>query len=173
MMGKLCFFLLALFVLPVTAQQFPAVRGTLLDGTHATLPAKNGKYSLIAIAFHRDAEDALKKWLQPLYDNFIQKGEAGDPFDMAEFHDVNFVFIPMIQGFRKVAEEFKANTDEHYWPYILDTEKTDIRSLQQQLGVKDHKQPHFYVVDPGGNVVAETQGMFSEQKLEKLEDAIE
>lgn len=152
------------------AQQFPSVKGTLLNGQSVSLPHKNGKYSLIAIAFHRDAEDALKKWLQPLYDNFIKK-ESGDPFDMAEFHDVNFVFIPMIQGFRKVADEFKSNTDEHYWPYILDTEKTDIRALQNQLGVKDPKSPHFYMLDPEGNVVSSAEGTFSEKKMEQLEEA--
>ena len=172
-MKRVCYlFLFILFGSVLGAQQFPPVKGTLLDGTELTLPVSNGKYSLIAIAFHRDAEDALKHWLQPLYDNFIRK-ESGDPFDMAEFYDVNFVFVPMIQGFGKVADEFKANTDKHYWPYILDTEKTDIRGLQQKLGVKDTRQPHFYVVDPAGKVVAETQGLFSEKKLEHLEEAVQ
>lgn len=153
------------------AQSFPSIKGTLLDGNQLDLPQKNEKYSVIAIAFHRDAEESLKYWLQPLYDNFIKK-ESGDPFDLAEFYDVNFVFIPMIQGFKKVADEFKANTDSYYWPYILDTEKTDIKTLQKSLGVTDTKQPHFYVVDPNGQVVAETQGGFTQTKLKKLEDAI-
>ena len=163
--------LFGLFVFTIPGQVFPSLKGTTLEGKRADIPVRNGKYSLVAIAFHREAEEDLKKWLQPLYDAFIKK-DSGDPFDMAEFHDVNFIFIPLIQGFRKVADEFKANTDRHYWPYILDTEKTDIKTLQEELGVKDQRKPHFYVLDPDGKVVATTDGSFSEKKMEILEESV-
>jgi hypothetical protein len=169
--------LIALFVLGVltaTAQKgknFPAIKGTALDEKPISIPSKNGKYSLIAIAYHRGAEDDLKKWLNPLYDNFIKK-EGGSNFDMADVYDVNFVFVPMISGFKRIADDFKSGTDKEFWSYIMDTEKTDIKELQKQLGVDDNKIPYFYVLDPEGKIVEAQSGKFSQAKMEKLEDAI-
>jgi hypothetical protein len=154
------------------AQQFPVIKGTTLDEKQLELPIHNGKFTIVAIAFHKDAEGSLKNWLNPLYDNFIKKEEGG-AFDMAEYFDVNFVFIPLIQGFRKVADEFKKNTDPVFWPYILDTEKTDVKNLQKQLAVTDNTHPYFYVLDKDGKIVTSVNGAFSNEKLSKLEDATE
>ena len=156
----------------IAQQQFPPVKGTTLDEKQLQIPQNNGKFSIVAIAFHRDAEGSLKNWLNPLYDSFIKK-EEGNNFDLAEYYDVNFIFIPLIQGFRKVADEFKQNTDREFWPYILDTEKTDVKELQKQLGVTDNKHPHFYVLDKEGKIVTSVSGAFSKEKLAKLEDAAE
>jgi hypothetical protein len=156
----------------VAQQKFPSIKGTTLDEKHLQIPINNGKTTIVAIAFHRDAEGLLKAWLNPLYDSFIKKEEGGN-FDLAEYFDVNFVFIPLIQGFRKVADEFKQNTDPAFWPYILDTEKTDVKELQKQLGVTDNKHPYFYVVDSENKVTAFVSGSFSNQKLKILEDAAE
>lgn len=151
---------------------FPAVKGITLDDKNMVLPVKNNKYSVIAIAFHRGAEEDLKKWLNPLYDNFMKK-ESGGNFDMAEIYDVNFIFIPMISGFKKIADDFKKGTDKEFWKYIMDTEKTDVKELQKQIGVTDNKIPYFFVVDKEGKIVEMQSGKFSEGKMEKLEDAIE
>lgn len=162
----------ALFLNAQKGKQFPVVKGITLDDKAITLPVKNNKYSIVAIAFNRAAEDDLKKWLNPLYDNFMKKEKSGN-FDMAEIYDVNFVFIPMIAGFKRVADDFKKGTDKHFWPYIMDTEKTDVKELQKQLGVEDNKIPYFYVLDKEGKIVEMQSGKFTEDKLEKLEDAIE
>jgi hypothetical protein len=92
---------------------------------------------------------------------------------MAEIYDVNFVFIPMIAGFRKVAEDFKKGTDKQFWSYIMDTEKTDVKQLQETLQVSDNKIPYFFVLDKEGRVVETQSGKFSAAKLEKLEAAVE
>lgn len=151
---------------------FPSVKGVMLDDKAAALPVKNGKFTIVAIAFHRSAEDDLKKWLNPLYENFMKK-EKGGNFDMAEIYDVNFVFVPMIAGFKKIAEEFKSGTDKQFWQYIMDTEKTDVKELQKQLGVEDNKIPYFLVLNNEGKIVESQSGKFSEDKLEKLQDAID
>jgi hypothetical protein len=165
------------FTIALSAQigtMFPAVKGSNLEDKAINVPAKNGKYSVIAIAFHRDAEDQLKKWLNPLYDSFIKtEKKSSQEFDMAEMYDVNFVFIPMISGFRKVADEFKSKTDKHFWAYILDTEKTDVQAVRESLGISDKKEPYFFVLDKSGKVVQVQSGSFSPAKLEKLEDAVE
>jgi hypothetical protein len=151
---------------------FPTISGTLLDDKPVTVPASNGKFSVVAIAFNRSAEDDLKKWLNPLYDSFIIKEEGGG-FDMADYHDVNFVFIPLISGFRKVADEFKKGTDKAYWPYIMDTEKTDVKNLRTALNIKDEKVPYFFVLDKSGKILQTVSGSFSQEKLSKLENAVD
>jgi len=153
-------------------KKFPAVNGITLDNKASSLPFKNGKFTIVAIAFNRGAEEDLKKWLNPLYNNFMKKEKAGN-FDMAELYDVNFVFVPMIAGFKKIAQDFKSGTDKEFWPYIMDTEKTDVKELQTQLEIEDNKIPYFYVLDKEGKIVEVQSGKFSDDKLEKLEDALE
>lgn len=166
------FLVAGLFIKAQVGKPFPFMDGILLNSKTISLPLKNNKYTVVAIAYHRGAEDELKKWLNPLYNLFIVKKESGSNFDMAEVYDVNFVFIPMISGFKKIAEDFKAGTDKEFWPYIMDTEKTDIKELQKQLGVSDNKIPYFYVLDKSGKIVAAQSGNFSEEKLDALEEAV-
>jgi hypothetical protein len=152
---------------------FPEVKGMTLEDKAIALPVKNGKFTVVAIAYSRGAEDDLKKWLNPLYDNFMKKAKGTSNFDMAEVNDVNFVFVPMIAGFKRIAAEFKQGTDKEFWPYIMDAEKTDIKELQKQLGVDDNKIPYFYVLDKEGKIVEAQSGKFTEAKMDKLQDAIE
>jgi hypothetical protein len=154
-------------------QQFPAVNGTCLNDKAMSLPFKNGKETIVAIAFHRGAEDELKKWLNPLYYTFIKKSDKKESkFDMAEVYDVNFVFVPMISGFKKIANDFKEGTQKEFWPYILDTEKTDVKGMQKQLGLKDNKIPNFFVLDKNGKILEMESGDYSEAKVDALEEAV-
>lgn len=151
---------------------FPVITGMFLDGKSITLPIKNGKETIVAIAFHKGAEDELKKWLNPLYYTFMKKPSKDNKFDMAEVYDVNFVFAPMIAGFKKIADDFKAGTDKAFWPYILDTEKTDIKGIQKQLGITDNKAPYFFVVDKDGKILEVQSGDFNDSKVDALEEAV-
>ncbi|WP_317899136.1 TlpA family protein disulfide reductase [Aurantibacillus circumpalustris] len=174
-MKKIVILICTILTISVSAQKgkiFPEVKGVTLNEKACALPAKNGKYSVVAIAFHRGAEDDLKKWLNPLYDNFMSKEKPGN-FDMSEPVDVNFVFVPMISGFKMIKEDFQKGTDKAFWPFIMDTEKTDIKGVQKQLGIEDNKIPYFFVLDKTGKIVEMQSGKFSESKMEKLQDAIE
>ncbi|MBI2720689.1 MAG: hypothetical protein HYX39_00795 [Bacteroidetes bacterium] len=154
--------------------QFPPMNGNTLDGKPASIPFKNNKQTIVAIAYHKGAEDDLKKWLNPLYTTFIKKEKgAGGNMDMAELYDVNFVFVPLISGFKKVANEFKSGTEKEFWPYIMDTEKSDINNIQNQLKVNNNKVPYFYVLDKDGKIIETVTGAYTDEKLEKLEDAVE
>lgn len=152
---------------------FPTIQGVMLSDKKYTVPEKNGKYTVLGIVFHRSAEDELKKWLNPLYYTFMKKPEKKGKFDMAEIYDVNFVFIPMISGFKKIAEDFKSSTDKQFWDYIMDTEKTDVKKLQKDLGITDHKIPYFFVLDKNGKIIEMVSGEYKEDKIDILEDAIE
>ena len=72
---------------------FPNTNGATLDDKEKIIPFKNSKFSILAVAFHRGAEDELKKWLNPLYNTFMVKSKA-KTLDMSTVYDVNFVFVP-------------------------------------------------------------------------------
>lgn len=165
-------FFCATFLKGQTGLFFPGIQGKTLDDKEAHIPFNNGKYSVVAIAYDRAAETDLKKWLNPLYSMFIKKGPKTN-MDMAELYDVNFVFIPVISGFKRIAEDFKKGTDKEFWPYIMDTEKTDIKDLREKLKVTDSKIPYFYVLDKSGKIVEMQSGSYEEEKIDKLEDAID
>jgi len=162
-----------IYLYPQKGRNFPVIKGVMLSGKSYVLPEKNGKYTILGIAFHRKAEDELKEWLNPLYYTFIKKPDKKGKFDVSEIYDVNFVFIPMISGFKKIAEEFKSNTEKQFWDYILDTEKTDIRQVQETLSITDNKTPYFFVLDKQGKIKEMVSGKYEESKMEKLEDAVE
>jgi len=152
---------------------FPDVSGKTLSDKYIGLPVKNNKTSVVGIAFNRAAETELKKWLNPLYNTFIPKPGETKNFDVAEIYDVNFIFVPMIAGLKKVVEDFKNSTDKEFWPYIMDTEKTDIKGLKEKLGIKDDKIPYFFVLDKEGKILESVNGKFTEAKMDLLEAAAE
>jgi hypothetical protein len=174
MKGLLIFFLIASqFCFSQNGKLFPLLKGSTLSGKKVQVPLHNGKYTVVAIAYGRDAEDDLKGWLNPIFETFIKVEHAPGSFDMADLYDVNFVFIPLINGFKKVVQEFKENTDKEFWDYIMDTQQTDVNDVRQQLGVKDASVPYFYVLNKEGVIITTQQGKYSEEKISKLEDAIE
>lgn len=153
---------------------FPQIYGQTLADKYIELPIKNGKKTVVGIAYSRAAEDDLKKWLNPLYNTFMVKEGGGTKnFDVAEIYDVNFVFIPVIAGLKNVIADFKASTDKEFWPYIMDTQKTDIKKLKETLKAKDEKIPYFYVLEDSGKIIEMVSGAFKEDKMDKLEAAAE
>jgi hypothetical protein len=55
----------------------------------------------------------------------------------------------------------------------MDTEKTDIKGLKEKLGITDDKIPYFFVLDKGGKILESVNGKFTEEKMDKLEEAAE
>ncbi|MBA2611865.1 MAG: hypothetical protein H0U95_07845 [Bacteroidetes bacterium] len=151
---------------------FPDTQGATLDDKEKSIPFKNGKVSILAVAFHRGAEEELKKWLNPLYNTFMVKSKA-KTLDMSVSYDVNFVFVPMIAGIKMIAEEFKASTDKAFWPVVLDTKKSDMKAAATSLGVTDRKIPWIFVLDKDGKVIDVQTGEYSEAKIDAMEEAME
>ncbi|MDP1803402.1 MAG: hypothetical protein Q8L81_18710 [Bacteroidota bacterium] len=151
---------------------FPDTQGATLDDKEKSIPFKNGKVSILAVAFHRGAEDELKKWLNPLYNTFMVKSKA-KTLDMSTVYDVNFVFVPMIGGIKMIADEFKASTDKAFWPVVLDTKKSDMKAAAASLGVTDRKIPWIFVLDKDGKVIDVQTGEYSEDKIDAMEEAME
>ncbi|MDI1353994.1 MAG: hypothetical protein PSX36_03700 [bacterium] len=177
-MRTLCFiYLVTSLSLSLFSQKgstFPTISGKGLDDKDITVPFKNGKYTVLAIAFNRGAEDDLKKWLNPLFNAFIKsEKQSSTDMELAEVYDVNFVFIPVIAGFKRIADDFRQGTDKQFWGYVMDTEKTDVKGLERKLNVQDSKIPYFYVLDAAGKIIEFESGKFNSSKLDRLEEAIE
>jgi hypothetical protein len=174
MKGLLCVILtLVSFILKPQAIIFPALSGVNLNGGSVHVPVSNGKYSVLAIAFSRKAEDDLRRWLNPLYETFVKVEKSAGGMSSSEINNVNFYFIPLISGFKKLADDFKKGTDKEYWQYIIDTEKTDIKAIEKKLSIKDDDVPYFFVLDKEGKIIETQSGNFQSPKLDKLEDAVE
>ncbi|MCA0431311.1 MAG: hypothetical protein LCH32_12500 [Bacteroidetes bacterium] len=172
-MKKLFSILLCVFTLSIVAQNgktFPTIIGETLDGKAISLPIKNNKKTIVAWVFSRSAEDELKKWLNPLYSTFMDKPKGKPAFGQTVY-DVNFIFIPLIGGLKKVREDFKATTDKGFWSYIMDTDKFDMKLQADLLGIKDKSIPYIMVLDKNGKIIDTQSGNYSEDKEEKIEEA--
>lgn len=150
---------------------FPTIIGETLEGKAISLPIKNNKETIVAWVFSRSAEDELKKWLNPLYSTFMDKPK-GKPAMGQNVYDVNFVFIPLIGGLKKIREDFKATTDKGFWPYVMDTDKTDMKLQAEILGIKDKSIPYIMVLDKEGKVIDVQSGKYVEDKVDKIEEAL-
>lgn len=153
--------------------QFPNLVGHNLEGGDVALPEKSAKkFTIIGICFKRTAEDALKTWINPMYETFVAKAKGTDYFDAANYYDVNYFFIPLISGFKKAANDFKANTEKELWKNVIDCD-TDIKLLKEQLKPSDDNAPYFFVLDLQGKIVEVVSGKFTEDKMDKLQEAID
>lgn len=168
--------IIALFLsLSVFAQNktFPILNGHTLEGTSITLPLPGTKkFTIVGICYKRSSEEDLKTWIQPMYDVFVAKPNATDYFDVANYYDVNYYFIPLISGFKKAASDFKASTQKELWKNVIDCD-TDINVLKAQLKPGDEGIPYFYVIDTNGKVVEVVSGKYTEAKMDKIQEAID
>lgn len=175
-MKKIIAILSIFFTLESYAQvktQFPTLAGHTLEGSEIILPEKSAKkFTIIGICFKRTAEDALKTWITPMYETFVAKAKGTDYFDVANYYDVNYFFIPLISGFKKAANDFKASTQKDLWKNVIDCD-TDIKLLKEQLKPSDDNAPYFFVLDLQGKIVEMVSGKYTEDKMDKLQEAID
>jgi hypothetical protein len=173
-MKKLLLLTAALLTISTFAQKgkvFPTIEGLTLDGKAMSLPLKNGKETIVAMVFNRSAEDELKKWLKPLYETFMDKSGKKSQMDMSNNYDVNFFFIPAIGGMKMMISQFKSETDKSLWPYIFDTDRTDMKQQRKLLGIEDSGIPYVMVLDKDGKIKEVVSGNVKEDKIDKLEEA--
>jgi hypothetical protein len=164
---------LTLYLNVFTQSNFPLLEGHALDGNAVKLPiVSTQKFTIVGICYKRSAEDALKTWIQPMYDVFVAKPKGTDYFDVASYYDVNYFFVPLISGFKKAAQDFKAATQQDLWGNVIDCD-TDIKVLKSQLNPSDDGIPYFYVIDLSGKIVKVVSGKYTEAKMEIIQDALD
>ena len=156
-----------------TNATFPKLVGHDLNGSPVSLPVIGAKkFTVVGICYKRDAETDLKTWIQPMYDVFVAKPNDTDYFDVASYLDVNYYFIPLISGFKKAANDFKAQTQPELWKNVIDCD-TDLKTLKTQLKPSDENIPYFYVIDLDGKIIKVVSGKCTDSKMDELEDAID
>lgn len=170
-------FLITLFLtVSLTAQtktEFPSLSGHTLEGSAISLPlAGTQKFTIVGLCYKRSAEEDLKTWIQPMYDVFVAKAKDTDYFDVANYYDVNYFFIPLISGFKKAAADFKASTQPDLWKNVIDCD-TDIKLLKTQLKPASDDVPYFYVVNTSGKIIEVVSGKYTEAKMDKIQEAID
>jgi len=154
-------------------QTFPALNGHTLEGNAISIPlAGTKKFTIVGLCYKRSAEDDLKTWIQPMYEVFVAKADESNFGDVANYYDVNYFFIPLISGFKKAANDFKAATQKELWKNVIDCD-TDIKLLKEQLKPSDDAVPYFYVIDTKGKVIEVITGKYTEAKMNKLQEAID
>jgi hypothetical protein len=155
-----------------TGKLFPTLSGEILEGGTGTVPEDyKGKITLIGMAWSKKAEDALASWYAPLYDKFVLKRGIMD----ADY-DVRLCLIPMYVGLKQAAyaqtlNDLKASNRKDLYPYIL-FYKGPIEPYDSKLGLIEKNIPYFFLLDKDGIIRYTSSGVFTESKLEKMEEVI-
>lgn len=162
-------------VVAQTGQLFPTVKGETLEGKVVSIPEDTkGKYTLIGMAYSQKSEDELKTWFQPAFSAFIDKSK---PSLFEEKYDVNLYFIPMFTGLNKAAaatakKKALEGVDKRLHSYIL-FYKGELEKYKKELGLNQKDIPYFFVLDKAGKIIYYTEGNYSEEKMEAIEEKLE
>jgi|GEM_PF-164778 len=191
MLKKLVFFLLiaaALTALPIwplgteatrphsqkeLGHVLPELKAKTLDGKELTLPLKNGKATLLGVAFSTKAEQDLKGWLQPIYDAFLAKHEG--VFEAGNF-DGNVYLVAMMPGAgalvtKGIRDKAAKNIDADLKPHLLLTTQ-ESSTIAKALNVTDKSRPYFAVLDTAGHIKSVVSGAYNEAKMDQLSDNV-
>ncbi len=172
------FFIIASFCLAgnLQAQEgdvFPELVGETLEQDTIELPeATEGKITILGMAYSQKAEATLKTWYQPMYDKFVLKTGIFD-----QFYDVNMYFIPMYTGGKKAAydptmKKLKESNRTDLFPYIL-FYKGEMDPYLEALDMENKNLPYFFVLDEKGTILYAAKGLYSEEKMEKIEEILD
>lgn len=156
--------------------QFPSMEAESLTNEFVNLPEEiSGKYSLIGLAYSKQAEDYLKGWFEPVYNQFIYKNPNPGPFDFT--FDVYTYFVPMFTGakrpaYQKVMNKLQKTIDKRLQPNVLFYKGT-LKEYKEALNFDGKDLPYFYVLDPKGKIVYATSGRYTQRKMQEITDAVE
>lgn len=151
---------------------FPPLVGETAQGVTTELPNSGGaKWTLIGIAYSQKASPVLEEWYEPAYLRFVAKHGlfAGD-------YDVDVYFVPLFAGLNKAAYEpsmkkFRKSASPEIIDHVLFS-KADLDPLKTALSMTDKDTPYFFLVDRSGQIMYRTDGRFTEDKLEAIEDLL-
>lgn len=164
----------SLFVtLPLLAQDvFPTLRGETANGVTVTLPVKtSSKFTIIGLAYGQKASPLLEEWYGPAYLRFVAKHGL-----FASAYEADVYFVPLFVGANKAAYEpslrkFRKSAEPDIVDHVLFS-KDELEPLQEALGLDNKDIPYFFVLDASGRVIHRTQGTFSDEKLEAIEEVL-
>jgi hypothetical protein len=157
------------------AQSFPPISGETLQNKSITLPDYvKGKQAVIGIALSMKAEEALKKWSDPLYNTLISGSMGG--LMGANMYNANLCFLGMLRGATKLAygevkKQAQKNIDAKLHGYYV-VSNDDSGVLVDILKIKDRSEPVFVVIDEQGNILKIVRGNYTPQKMDEITDSL-
>lgn len=161
-------------VMTASSQQaiFPVLTGETPTGKHVDLPKDaKGKFTILCLAFDKSAGERLTAWFEPAYLRFVSKHGL-----FAAEYDVNVWFVPMFTGMDKAAYgPVMKKVQKSEAPEVLDHIlffQGDIDVYVKELDMTDKSKPYLFVLDANGNIVHRTDGDFTDDKLDAIEEAL-
>lgn len=155
------------------AQVIGKFSGETIDHKRITLPEDvKGKYTLLCFAASTKAQKDLESWLDPVYQKFIAKTGLMD-----DMYDVNVFFIPVIKGGNEIFAEkmktkFRETAQSDIRPHVLFSE-ANADQLLSSLNISQTDVPHFFLLDSDAKIIYRTNGGFTEEKFDKIDDLIQ
>lgn len=154
---------------------FPLIEGENLKNEFITIPTDTkGKYTLIGLAYSKKAEDDLKTWFSPTYNQFLKEP---DPNNIFQFdYDINLYFIPMFTGakrpaYQRTMKKIKKTIDNRLEPYIL-FYKGNLKEYEEALGFDGKDVPYFFLLKEDGEIIYTTYGKYSDKKMQEIIDQV-
>ena len=153
---------------------FPPMSGITLTDQEITVPADTqDKFTLIGLAYSKKAEDDLKSWFQPIYNEYVREAASGGLIPVMKA-DVNVVFVPMFTGIKQGASKaairrMKKDIDEKIHPNVL-VYSGKLGDYKEALDFEKKDTPYFFVIDKNGKIVYATSGKYSKRKQEEIDE---
>ena len=154
-----------------SAQAFPSITGETADGRPTTVPAGNGRYTVVGMAFSQKASPMLEEWYEPAYLRFVAKHGL-----FAGAYNADVVFVPVFTGMNKAAYEpslrkFRRSATPEVVDLVVFV-KGEWDEMSGALGLKDRDVPYFFVLDPAGRIVHRSHGGYDLDKLDAIEEVL-
>lgn len=162
--------------LAVFAQSvFPTITCETLKDKKVTLPDDvKGKKTVVAVLLSTKADKQFQAWAQPLYNSLVAEGVGG--LMGGRMYDANLCFVGMVRGLAKLAlpemkEKAKKNVDSKLHNNFMYCD-SDVDAFTKTLNIKDKSEPYFFVLDKDGNIIYQTSGQYSDEKLNGLTEKL-
>ncbi len=156
--------------------QFPTMSGVSLTDKEVTVPSDTqDKFTLIGLAYSKKAEDDLKSWFQPIYNEYVREAASGGLIPTMKA-DVNVVFVPMFTGIKQGASKaaikrMKKDIDEKIHANVL-VYSGKLGDYKEALDFEKKDEPYFFVIDKSGKIVYATSGKYSKKKQEEIDELV-
>ena len=151
---------------------FPIMDGETANDRRVTVPdLGSGRCTLIGMAFGKAAAPLLEEWYEPAYLRFVAKHGL-----FASSLDCDVYFVPVFVGVNKAAygatiRKFKKSAEPEIVDHVI-FYNGSFDEIRTQLALDLDNIPYFFVLDPGGRIIHRSDGKFTDEKLEAIEEVL-